>query len=589
MPVPLDSLTITFLARDLDRLIQGREIKGVAIGEDKVLTISLGDGALRFLYEPSFPLLWAAEPARVSGLPAPRFEEALLACQITRVEQVGLERVIRMEAESLAGNRRHPQGGAGESKHCERISFRLYFELGPPFPNLFLADHHDTILAVLLRAGTKTKRRTLEQGKPYLAPAAQAKRHPFELAASEIEALARQGDDEALAKAVLGVGPFLAKDLAGRAREQGSLAAAYAKMIDAYRNSQISPCIFSVSTRLAKHPPRIGLAWYRPAMDGVSDVRPMPTVNAAAGAAARAFMRTSAFERRKASLERALAKEIDRWTAMRHDGEKARRGKEKASELRRWGELITAHLARIKKGQTEVSLPDIYSEAAHPVVVPLEPHLTPHGNADAYFKQARKAERSAHMAEETIRGAKRRLAELEAWLHEVEGASEAKESAKTAFTRLGEIAAQLGRARTTAKEKAEEVDARAATLGIRPRRFVVADGWAVLVGRSAAENDVLTHKYASPSDLWFHARQAQGSHVVLRRDRKKTEPSRQAILEAARLAAYYSKAKNSKHVPVSYAEKRYVKKVRRGAPGLAAMLREKVVYVTPTPPKDAAE
>jgi len=106
------------------------------------------------------------------------------------------------------------------------------------------------------------------------------------------------------------------------------------------------------------------------------------------------------------------------------------------------------------------------------------------------------------------------------------------------------------------------------------------------VGRSAAENDILTHKYAAPSDLWFHARQAQGSHVVLRRDRKKTEPSKQAIIEAARLAAYHSKAKNARHVPVSYTEKRYVKKVRKGAPGLAVMLREKVIFVNPAPIDD---
>jgi len=571
MPIPLDSLTITFLARDLDGLLRGREIEHVAIGEDKLVTISLAEraaGQVRFLYDPGFPMLYQAEHAHGggAGMPAPRFEEALRGCRIIRVEQVGLERVVRIDAASE-----------------EPRVFHLYFEVAPPFPNLFLADQDDIILAILLRAGTKTKRRALEQGRPYVPPASQLKRHPFEVDPGDFEAMAWQKDDEALAKSVLGVGPFLSKEIVYRARQRGSLARAFAEIVEAYRTSRVSPCVFSVTARLAKHAPRIGLAWYRPSMEGVSEVRPVPTVNTAVASAARAFMRTSAFERRKASLERALARERDRWAAVRRDAEKARRGKEKAAEFRRWGELVTAHLAKIKKGAAEVSLPDIYSEAGGQVTVPLEPYLTPHANADAYFKKARKTERSARMAEDTIRAADSRLNQLEALLEEVESADEAKAPGKATYARLGEIAAQLGRATTTRKEKTEEVDARAASLGIRPRRFVVADGWTVLVGRSAAENDILTHKYASPSDLWFHARQAQGSHVVLRRDRKKVEPSKQAIIEAARLAAYHSKAKNAKHVPVSYAEKRYVKKVRKGAPGLAVMLREKVIFVNPAP------
>lgn len=574
MPVPLDSLTITFLARDLDGLLRGREIERVAIGEDKLVTVSLAEraaGQVRFLYDPGFPMLYQAEQAHGggAGMPAPRFEDALRGCRISRVEQAGLERVVRIDAAS-EGHR----------------TFRLYFELAPPFPNLFLTDEDDIILAVLLRAGTKTKRRALEQGQPYVPPASQLKRHPFEVDPALLEALEWRKDDEALSKAVLGVGPFLSKEIVYRARQRGSLVEAFAEIVEAYRTPRVAPCVFSVTVRLAKHAPRIGLAWYRPSMEGVSEVRSAPSVNAAVASAARAFMRTSAFERKKASLERALAKEVDRWVAVKQDAERARKGKEKASELRRWGELVTAHLAKIKKGATEASLPDIYSEAGGLLTVPLEPHLTPHANADAYFKRARKAERSARMAEDTIRRATSRLAQLKTLLDEAEGAAETKGPGKATYARLGEIAAELGCTTATAKEKAEEVDARAASLGIRPRRFVIAEGWTVLVGRSAAENDILTHKYAAPSDLWFHARQAQGSHVVLRRDRKKTEPSKQAIIEAARLAAYHSKAKNARHVPVSYAEKRYVKKVRKGAPGLAVMLREKVIFVNPAPIDD---
>ncbi|MFZ1948368.1 MAG: NFACT RNA binding domain-containing protein, partial [bacterium] len=267
-----------------------------------------------------------------------------------------------------------------------------------------------------------------------------------------------------------------------------------------------------------------------------------------------------------------------RWEAISADATAAVEAGRSATQYRRFAELILANLARIAKGAAEARLPDIYSEKPGEVAVPLERHLSPQANADAYFKQARRAERRAAAGQETIRTARRRLVALTALRGEAA-------SREVTLARLKEIENDLAPAAAPTSAKQEETDKRAAALGIRPRRFVVTGGWTVLVGRSAAENDLLTHKYAAASDLWFHARQAQGSHVVLRRDKRKSEPAREAIIETARIAAHYSKAKNSKHVPVSYTEKRYVRKVRGGAAGLAVMLREKVVFVTPAAPK----
>ena len=586
MPIPLDALSITFLARDLDGLLAGREIERVAIGDDKTLAISFRgeSGRLVFLYDPGFPLLCVAEHALARGaeLTAPRFEDALRGGIIRRASQGpgGIERIVEIDVA--------PEGNRGE-----RPAFHLIFELAPPFPNLFLTDAADRILAVLLRAGTKTKRRTLAQGEPYAAPAAQGKADPLALDPASLEGLAWQKDDRVLSRAVMGVSPFASRAIIGRARKLGSLAAAYAETIDDYRAGRAAPCVFRTTPALSAHAPHIGLSWRHPQLEGVLDLRPMPSVAAAAASAARAFLRTSAAERRRAVLERLITREIARWQAVERDAERARKGKADATELRRWGELVTAHLGRIKKGSTEVSLPDIYSETGGRVTVRLEPHLTPHANADAYFKKARKAERSARLAGDTLRQARGKLSELAALAAEIAGAAAGTEGGEAGAgispARLKEIEGLIGRPPARRREMETEADARATLLGIRPRRFIVAEGWVVLVGRSAQENDVLTHKYAAPSDLWFHARQAQGSHVVLKRDRKKTEPCREAIVDAARLAAYFSKAKTSRHVPVSYTEKRYVKKVRRGAPGLAVMLREKVVFVNPAPPKDETD
>lgn len=565
MPVPLDAFTVTFLARDIDRLARGREIRSVGIATDRVLIVDLADQlGLKFLYDSGFPLLFVDErlKGRATYERTPRFDDPLAGSTILKIEQVGLERVIRMAAERR-DNRR----------------FNLYFEITPPLPNLFLTDAEDIVLAVLVRAGTQTKKRAVNQGERYSPPAAHDKMNPFDVTAEEFEAVPWQHDDEALSRCVSGLGPFMSKEMTFRARRYGSLVRAFREAMEAYRGRQIAPTLFHASHALTKKPPLMGVAWYKPLMDGVSEVRPMPSVNAAAAAAFHAFLRATSLDRRQSALINAIAKDTAKWTAIVSDANRAVKGKDAVKELRKLGERILANLGRIKKGAAEARLPDIYSETVRDVVVTLDKRLSPHANAEAYFKKARKAERSALLAEEMIRKADQHLKHLAALRKEAEGPDVTQ-------ARLRDLEARMGRRAAPRRERPEEVDDRAAALGIRPRTYVVTGGWTVLVGRTAAENDVLTHKYASPSDLWFHARQAQGSHVVLRRDKKKVEPSREAIIEAARLAAYFSKAKTSKHVPVSYTEKRYVKKVRRGAPGLAAMLREKVVFVTPAPPKE---
>ncbi len=119
---------------------------------------------------------------------------------------------------------------------------------------------------------------------------------------------------------------------------------------------------------------------------------------------------------------------------------------------------------------------------------------------------------------------------------------------------------------------------------VRPRRFELPGGWIVLVGRSNRENDALTHHLARPDDLWFHARGVSGSHVVLRRGGRKDNPPKDIIARTASIAAYFSKARTSRMVPVVYTEKRFVRKPRKGAPGLALVQREKVIMAEPREP-----
>jgi predicted ribosome quality control (RQC) complex YloA/Tae2 family protein len=116
------------------------------------------------------------------------------------------------------------------------------------------------------------------------------------------------------------------------------------------------------------------------------------------------------------------------------------------------------------------------------------------------------------------------------------------------------------------------------------RTFVVTGGFQVWVGKNSENNDLLTLKYARPNDLWFHARGSSGSHVVLRSGTGKGEPSRRALEEAASIAAFYSKMKSARNVPVAMTERKYVRKPRGAPAGTVTIEREKLFFVNPKLP-----
>ena len=120
----------------------------------------------------------------------------------------------------------------------------------------------------------------------------------------------------------------------------------------------------------------------------------------------------------------------------------------------------------------------------------------------------------------------------------------------------------------------------------RFRKFTINEKYEVWVGKDSISNDLLTTKYASQNDLWFHVRGASGSHTVLKVPGKKEDIGKEIIFKAASIAAYYSKARNSNSVPVAYCEKKYVKKKKGFKAGSVVMEREKVIFVKPSLPEN---
>jgi hypothetical protein len=239
----------------------------------------------------------------------------------------------------------------------------------------------------------------------------------------------------------------------------------------------------------------------------------------------------------------------------------------RAEEYRHVGQLLLTRQQTIPRGQEDVTVKDY--DGRTPVTIRVDPSIGIQQNAEVFFRKARKAERRGVRAPRRLKELEVEALRLRVMASEIEGAGEERLTAMEKEIR-GRDPRQTGR-----------------PAGTRPRfrTYVVSGGWEVLVGKSSRDNDTLTHKMARPNDLWFHARQVPGSHVILRRSGSKAEPDRQAILEAAAIAAYHSKAGKSSKVSVCYTERRHVRKARGGQPGEAVVSREKVVMVRPGLPE----
>jgi hypothetical protein len=301
--------------------------------------------------------------------------------------------------------------------------------------------------------------------------------------------------------------------------------------------------------------------------DGAEASARFESINEAAAFAFGEFWLALDLDRRRSAVARRIATALKR---KRRAIRKVRAELEEASaadELRRRGHLLLTRKAEIRRGSGRVEIRDYDGETL--VEIELDPALSPPQNAEVLFRRARKADRRAEAAP-------RRLAELEEEERRLVGLADSVREATA-----DEIATLESEFRAPNQRRVREAGA-----GVRARyrTYTVSGGWEVLVGKSNRDNDTLTHRIARPSDLWFHVRQGPGSHVILRRQGKKAEPDKRAILEAAAIAAFHSKAGRASRVPVCYAERRHVRKPRGARPGLAVVSREKVVFVEPRLP-----
>ena len=238
--------------------------------------------------------------------------------------------------------------------------------------------------------------------------------------------------------------------------------------------------------------------------------------------------------------------------------------------LRQLGDIVTANIHRIVKGQTTIACEDFYDENMAVIEIPISPILSPQQNAAKFYKDYAK-----------LKNAEKEL-------------TRQMEMGETELTYLRSVLDELNRAETEAE--LEEIRRELQEGGyvrsdggkrkmkqgkLPPMRFESTDGYPIYVGRNNKQNDELTFRLARKDDIWLHAQKVHGSHVII--SCGGNTPPDDTITQAAQLAAHYAESRGGQNLPVDVTPVKQVKKPANGKPGMVIYHTYRTVYVNPYP------
>jgi predicted ribosome quality control (RQC) complex YloA/Tae2 family protein len=243
------------------------------------------------------------------------------------------------------------------------------------------------------------------------------------------------------------------------------------------------------------------------------------------------------------------------------------------TELKKFGDLILAHIHEIKPGQSELICEDLYEGNQKQITIALNPNLSPSQNAQHFYAQFAKKRTKRSAASVASTEARARIEVLQDRLGQVEKAADIKE-----LNPLREVVLSH-----KLREGNKASDPQRKKLARKIMTVTSSDGLTIYAGRNREENDEILSTVAQPNDMWFHILGQGGAHVVVRTGSKQTLPAT-TLNEAAQIAARLSKAAPGSKVRVAYTQFRYVKKIGKDQPGLARYENEKTIEVDTSAP-----
>ena len=305
--------------------------------------------------------------------------------------------------------------------------------------------------------------------------------------------------------------------------------------------------------------------------------REFPDMNAAVAETCRLFQDRQGWLRQRQARVSRIRQRSRKLTRLLKDLQADLERNRQAQRFKKYSDLLLAQAPGLPAGRASLRLPDLFQPDQPEMTIPLEPRLTALQNATRYARRFQKSSRAIPRILTRLEAVRAEMETLEKQQEQLDRTTSPAEPAPPParpHPTPSATPAGAGR-RPTSREGGTP------KLSKLARRFVSSEGAAILVGRGNRQNDTLTAKVAQAHDFWLHVAGYSGSHVVLRNPERRSEPSPPSLLEAARLAAYFSQARNAPRVEVHYTQKKFVAKPKGGKPGVVRLRRYQSVAVRP--------
>lgn len=472
---------------------------------------------------------------------------------LNRVQVVARERILHLEFD-----------------HHEQGICKLVVELIGNRANLILLDAGGVILDAIRRAPSAVNRmRDIVPRAKYFPPPPQSKIDPLSLTSVQLQSVLEQAPGDTLAArlvaTIAGTSPLFAREIAFRAT--GKADAPYA------------PTCVTVTWLELTH------TWQAPAEPTVALDNEQPVAVAAfelshlgsyeripsmSAALEKFYGAQESYEAVKAPLREQMTAGLEKIERMLASLQRELVEPEQVENLKLKGEMILGYQHSLAPGQTRLEAP-VTPELT--LEIALDPELSPVENANHYFDKYKRARDARERVPERIAVVENDAAYAREMLHDLDMAES-----------RAEIELVMDEAREAGLVREPAVRQGGGVARSEPRQFTSPDGFQILVGRNARQNDTLTFDRAKPDDIWLHARGYAGSHVVV--FSKGANVPRATLEYAATLAAYYSQARSEGAVDVIYTPRKQVHRVRGASahPGLVTVRQEQVLRVRPTAP-----
>ncbi|MCH1623842.1 Rqc2 family fibronectin-binding protein [Ferdinandcohnia quinoae] len=447
------------------------------------------------------------------------------------------------------------------------VSYKqLIIEIMGRHSNIILLDKDkQTILDSIKHISPAVNRhRTILPGHTYVAPPAQLKSNPFlidlETFLSKIDFNAGKLDQQIVAK-FSGISPLFAKEVVYRTgiANRKSLPISFLSMMDIVKANEISAQII---TKNGKE-----YFYILPLSHLEGNTKTFSTISEMLDRFYFGKAERDRVKQQGNDLERFISNEKAKNEKKIKKLKTTLQESEKAERFKLFGELLTANMYVIKRGDKVVEVQNYYSPDNEVMKIELHPQKTPSENAQSYFLKYQKAKKSVAFVENEIRKAVEEISYFDALLQQIDSAAPKDlQEIREELMEEGYLRSKFQKGNKKNKPTKPIIE-----------KYESSDGTEILVGKNNKQNEYLTNKFAGKDDIWLHTKDIPGSHVVIR---SKT-PTEETIIEAATIAAYFSKAKNSSSVPVDFTLIRYVKKPNGSKPGYVTYDNQQTVYVTP--------